>query len=210
MATNWADCSLITHSIQFTFDCTVIMWSIYSGLTDIWMVVVWWKVSYTLENIQKLVTYTKNGGTPQGLEDKPKQTFSRLYFKGVMLYIFSIGMQISQKYFSQGTNKQKTSIGSDNGLAPTRRQTIIWTNDDLLYGRIYMSLDLGDKYISWGRNCIAISPISSLDWNYDDVIKWKHFPRNWPFVRGIHRSRWIPHTKASDAELWCFLSSASE
>ena len=37
--------------------------------------------------------------------------------------------------------------------------------------------------------------------NHDDVIKWKHFPRNWPFVRGIHRSRWIPHTKASDAEL---------
>ena len=23
---------------------------------------------------------------------------------------------------------------------------------------------------------------------YDDVIKWKHFPRYWPFVRGIHRS----------------------
>ena len=43
---------------------------------------------------------------------------------------------------------------------------------------------------------------------HDDVIKWKHFPRNWPFVRRIHRSRWIPHTKASDAELWCFLWSA--
>ena len=25
---------------------------------------------------------------------------------------------------------------------------------------------------------------------HDDVIKWKHFPRYWPFVRGIHR--WIP------------------
>ena len=25
-------------------------------------------------------------------------------------------------------------------------------------------------------------------WLHDDVIKWKHFPRNWPFVRGIHRS----------------------
>ena len=28
-------------------------------------------------------------------------------------------------------------------------------------------------------------------WQYrshDDVIKWKHFPRYWPFVRGIHRS----------------------
>ena len=24
---------------------------------------------------------------------------------------------------------------------------------------------------------------------HDDVIKWKHFPFYWPFVRGIHRSR---------------------
>ena len=24
---------------------------------------------------------------------------------------------------------------------------------------------------------------------HDDVIKWKHFPRYWPFVRGIHRPR---------------------
>ena len=23
---------------------------------------------------------------------------------------------------------------------------------------------------------------------HDDVIKWKHFPRYWPFVRRIHRS----------------------
>ena len=23
---------------------------------------------------------------------------------------------------------------------------------------------------------------------HDDVIKWKHFPRYWPLVRGIHRS----------------------
>ena len=23
---------------------------------------------------------------------------------------------------------------------------------------------------------------------HDDVIKWKHFPRYWTFVRGIHRS----------------------
>ena len=23
---------------------------------------------------------------------------------------------------------------------------------------------------------------------HDDVIKWKHFPRHWPFVRGINRS----------------------
>ena len=29
---------------------------------------------------------------------------------------------------------------------------------------------------------MAITP------SHDDVIKWKHFPRYWPFVRGIHRS----------------------
>ena len=27
----------------------------------------------------------------------------------------------------------------------------------------------------------------SVIFTYDDVIKWKHFPRYWPFVRGIHR-----------------------
>ena len=25
-------------------------------------------------------------------------------------------------------------------------------------------------------------------WSHDDVIKWKHLPRYWPVVRGIHRS----------------------
>ena len=27
---------------------------------------------------------------------------------------------------------------------------------------------------------------------HDDVIKWKHFPRYWPFVRGIHQSAVFP------------------
>ena len=43
---------------------------------------------------------------------------------------------------------------------------------------------------------------------HDDVIKWKHFPRYWPFVREIHRDGWIPRKKASNAKLWCFLWSA--
>ena len=43
---------------------------------------------------------------------------------------------------------------------------------------------------------------------HDGGIKWKHFPRYWPFVRRIHRSRWIPRTKASDAELWFFFICA--
>ena len=48
--------------------------------------------------------------------------------------------------------------------------------------------------------------LSMLEIN-DDVIKWKHFR-----VTGLLREeftghRWIPLTKASDAQLWCFLWS---
>ena len=35
--------------------------------------------------------------------------------------------------------------------------------------------------------CCAFQDIS-IRFVHDDVIKWKHFPRYWPFVRGIHRS----------------------
>ena len=39
----------------------------------------------------------------------------------------------------------------------------------------------------WGDKIIC-TIISTKNWeNHDDVIKWKHFPRYWPFVRGIHR-----------------------
>ena len=31
--------------------------------------------------------------------------------------------------------------------------------------------------------------------SHDDVIIWKHFPCYWPFVRGIHRPRWIRRTQ---------------
>ena len=48
-----------------------------------------------------------------------------------------------------------------------------------------------------GRGGGSVCIVSSAVWltichcqdiGHDDVIKWKHFPRYWPFVRGIHRS----------------------
>ena len=39
---------------------------------------------------------------------------------------------------------------------------------------------------------------------HDDVIRWKHFPRYWSFVREF------PAQMASNAGLWCFLWSAPE
>ena len=44
-------------------------------------------------------------------------------------------------------------------------------------------------------------------WFHDGVIKWKHFPRYWPLWGEFTVHRWIPRTKASDAELWYFLWS---
>ena len=38
-------------------------------------------------------------------------------------------------------------------------------------------------YILWYIVCERLCCILY----HDDVIKWKHFPRYWPFVRGIHR-----------------------
>ena len=39
-------------------------------------------------------------------------------------------------------NQKFTNIGSDNGLAPNRRQAIIWTNDGLDQWRIYALISL--------------------------------------------------------------------
>ena len=51
----------------------------------------------------------------------------------------------------------------------------------------------GHKTMHWGQvTHIGVSelghPWLAYKLTHDDVIKWKHFPRNWPFVRGIHRS----------------------
>ena len=65
-------------------------------------------------------------------------------------------------------------------------------------GYIYLSM-LGFKLIhvskrgywyalaelSYNDSCRCPAILSPL--SHDDVIKWKHFPRYWPFVRGIHR-----------------------
>ena len=44
--------------------------------------------------------------------------------------------------------------------------------------------------VSWRRKYIPnnIKMIAPFYKHHDDVIKGKHFPRYWPFVRGIHRS----------------------
>ena len=55
-------------------------------------------------------------------------------------------------------------------LVPNRQQTIMWTSDGPFHLLINASL------------------VFSADPFLNDVMKWKQFPRYWPFVRGIHQS----------------------
>ena len=59
----------------------------------------------------------------------------------------------------------------------------------------HLSIGLFDQYFDW-----LFKQKAEMSWNcsrerfswtftcHDDVIKGKHYPRYWPFVRGIHRS----------------------
>ena len=44
------------------------------------------------------------------------------------------------KYFTEGSIQQYSNICSDNGLAPARRQAIIWANVGMFHWRIHASL----------------------------------------------------------------------
>ena len=64
---------------------------------------------------------------------RPRQS-GRHFPDDIFKYIFLnenvwISIKISLNVCSQGSNQQYSSIGSDNGLAPSRRQAIIWTED---------------------------------------------------------------------------------
>ena len=47
----------------------------------------------------------------------------------------------------------------------------------------------GDHYVVGLSNALLIEHRQCFEQAlHDDVIQWKHFPRYWPFMRGIHRS----------------------
>ena len=60
----------------------------------------------------------------------------------------------------------------------------------------YSILRCGGLFLFWMFNIIVKKQHMDNIWNlhssvtpvHDDVIKWKHFPRYWPLVQGIHRS----------------------
>ena len=60
-----------------------------------------------------------------------------------------------------------------DGLRSCQKEVVLSGNDPCYMTGKYAEV----RYICQGeRSCV-----------HDDVIKWKHFPHYWPFVRGIHR-----------------------
>ena len=63
---------------------------------------------------------------------------------------------------------------------------------------------------TWNQYCMINVAFCIHDWNTDTTTtwwrhEWKHSPRYWPFVCGIHRCPGSPRTKVSDAWLFFFI-----
>ena len=53
--------------------------------------------------------------------------FQTTFWNGISV-LNKVSIKISLKFGFYGSNEHYSSIGLDNGLAPTRRQAFIWTN----------------------------------------------------------------------------------
>ena len=84
-----------------------------------------------------------------GLSHLPLNKIAAILADDIFKWIFyGENVWVSIKNFtevcSQESNWQWLSPGLDNGLAPNRRQAIIWTNADPIHWRIYAELG-GDE-----------------------------------------------------------------
>ena len=92
---------------------------------------------------------------------------------------------------------------------------MILYNGVILKASLYLIwITMGKSFLLWfgtWQFCQTIpSYFTGAREFHDDVIKWKHFRVTGHLCGEFTGPRWIPHTKASDTELWCFLWSASE
>ena len=115
---------------------------------------------------------------------------------------------VALREFTDGTWKSRHVTYGPKWTMPRRAHSgllligLWWTN----FSEIWIKVP---RYISW-YNGYLVMPIDSQSapinlhevraflwfvviwmrsiYPYHDVIKWKHFPRYWPFVRGIYRS----------------------
>ena len=78
--------------------------------------------------------------------------------------------------------EQYSSFGSDNGLAPNRRQAAIWSNDGLASWRIYASLGLDELTDdSEGQSMVHITKVYRCVFSYFVELKYQPI---YPYTQG--------------------------
>ena len=76
-------------------------------------------------------------------------------------------------------------VGKNQRCSHTQEPCQMWAHfTKVSFPWCHHDRDLGEYYV-WPH--FNIKTVSQSRY-HDDVIKWKHFPRYWPFVRGIRRS----------------------
>ena len=85
---------------------------------------------------------------PQWVNTLMPQQNGRYFAVHIQVHFFQWKLLNFEQNFTEicalGSNWQYGSIGSDNGLAPNRWLTIIWSNVGMLYWCIYAWLDLSE------------------------------------------------------------------
>ena len=88
-------------------------------------------------------------------------------------FVLKKGLNVSSakwRTFCLGLNVLKTRHDTLHDISPNKNSIIIWNQERQPIYRPH----------GWA--------VGFISWHHGDVIKWKYFPRYWPFVRGIHRS----------------------
>ena len=76
---------------------------------------------------------------------------------------------------------------------------VTWDAATVMWCYYHGSQNYADGDLAWDASLMVWASVDIIGrfWSnnsglfcvfHDDVVKWKHFPRYWPFVRGIHRS----------------------
>ena len=113
-------------------------------------------------------------------------------------YRLIINKDPSHSFWTEGTNQQTIlKIAFVQSKCPRKQWVNRWWREPLIWGPwiewLIFRCDIFE-YISFNEILRFWLIIRWGDFPYvqfvfhDDVIKWKHFPCYWPFVRGIHRS----------------------
>ena len=117
------------------------------------------------------------------------------------LYIYLLTCVVRKPLYTVTININNTYINTFKYISPFPVEILHNAYRNRPKVIVLFSGDSGQCVNSPMRECVNLMP----EITHDDVIRWKHFRVTGHLCREFTGRRWIPCTKVSDAELWCFL-----